>query len=184
MACSRDDRDDHGHRRGAQREIVAPALDALARHRGAVARRQRDGASKHDGIDGKRAPWRPLDRLQERSGGEPHQGCRADAEHDALALRKRGIGERKNRHGSIRSHAADGACGDESRRMFQCQDDIGGAGGGRQGGDERGEEGPAALGGHRGDDDDRRSHRHLERKPIPKERIGEHRGNRRRITRG
>jgi hypothetical protein len=64
MARGRDNRDDHGHRRGAQREIVGRALDALGRHRGgAVTRRQRDRASEHDGIEGKRACRRPLDRL-------------------------------------------------------------------------------------------------------------------------
>src|SRR5258707_911576 len=117
-----------------------------------------------------------------RSGGS--EGGRWVPWGGTRALRERGIGERKNRHGSIRGHAADGAGGDEGGRMLQRQDDVGCAGRGRQRGDQCGEEGPAAFGGNGRDDDNRRGHCRLEREPIPKERIGEHRASRRRIRRG
>jgi hypothetical protein len=162
MARGGDCGDDHRHRRRAQRKIVAGPLDSRGRRRaGAVARRQRDGQSEDERIKRERARRGPVDQLQDRRGGEPHQRRCRHAEHNAVTLREHCVNEREDCDGRVRGHAADGAAGDEGRRVFQRENDVGGAGGGGQRGDQRGDKRPAALGRDRRDDDDRRGHRHL-----------------------
>ena len=117
---------------------------------------------------------RPVEEPQDSRDGEPDEGCRGYAEYDAMALRERGIAQRKDRNRRVRGHAADRAGGDECGRVFQRQDDVGRAGDGRQRGDERGHQRPAPLGGNRHGDDHCGSHHRLEGQSIPKERIGQH----------
>ncbi len=163
MARGGDRGDHHRCRRRPQRKVIAGAGDTFAcEPRSAVARRQRDGDGEDECIEGKRGRRRPVEEPQDGRDGEPDEGCRGDAEDEALALRERGIAQCKDRNRRVRGHAAQGAGGDEGGRVFQCEDDVGCAGGGRQRGDERGHQRPAPLGGNRRADDDRRRHHRLE----------------------
>ena len=91
-----------------------------------------------------------------------------------MPLRQHGIAEREDRHGGDRREAADRARRDEVRRMLDGEDDIGGAGGGRQRRDQRADERAGALDRDRGDDDDDRRQRHLERELGPEHQFGRH----------
>ena len=75
---------------------------------------------------------------------------------------------------AIDRNAADGACGDESRRMLEREDRVGGAGRGRQRTDQRADERARAFDRYRGDDDDRRRHHHFQSESVPEDKIGRH----------
>src|SRR5262245_16857690 len=144
MARGRDRGDDRRPRRTPQREVATAPLDGGPWHGGvAVARRERDGESEDDRVEDERRGGRPLDQSQGRRDGEPQERSDSNAEHDALALRERGIGEREDRDGGGGGHAADGGGGDEGGWVVERQDDVGRTRGRRQRGDQRGDEGPA-----------------------------------------
>ena len=57
-----------------------------------------------------------------------HKKAKPETDQRQLHMRQHGIDSGENRDGAVDGHAADGAGGDESRRMLERKDRVGGAG--------------------------------------------------------
>ena len=145
--------DEERDRERAQEDVEAAALHAaFRRRRHPISAGNHQGGGKHESIKQDRRPWRPVHRMQCSRACQPNEQGRAEAQEQPAPLRQRGIDEREDDNCYAGRQAADRARRDEGGRMFEGEDDVGGARGGRQGGDDRADEWTAAF------DHDRRGH--------------------------
>src|SRR6185437_1563649 len=159
--CARRSHDDDAnrHHASAPGKIAMRDLDfrfclALAAKVTAEINRQRED----DDRERKRAKRRPRHQPREKHENDPENESAGKARHNGAPLRQCRVAQRKHGADRDRDHAADDARGNESRRMFVCENDEGRAAGRRQRGDQRADERTAALDRHRRNYDDARRH--------------------------
>ena len=142
------------------------------RSAGTIAPAQRNCDREYRGIERDRSQRRPIDKPQGGGNRKPQHGRQAETQRQTMPLRQHRVAQRKYRNRGVGREAADGTRGDEGRRVFDGEDDVGGARRRRQRSDQRADERPAAFDRDRGDNHDRCRHRHLEREFEPEQEFG------------
>ena len=163
--------------KGAERNIKARAPEFCRCSAGAVAPAERNSHGEHHDVEQDGAERRPINQAKRGRGREPYDARHPQTQNQAVALRHRGIGGGEDGNGRVDGDAADGACGDEARRMFKGKDGVSGARRGRQCADQRTDKRTAPLNRQRRDDDNTRRQHHFEGKAVPEkefERDGMH----------